>query len=222
MADYVLPSKDPTATRNGAAPPSNVVDRAAAILARGSPGLPILPASPALPALPPSRALPVLPAVLALPPLAGTMDGSRNPATSIDDLQRRAVALVSDFFSYLGAPPSGPGLLAQAASALPWRRPSVPAPAGGSASIPLRIENLEDRPVTISFYSSDLQGDGGRSIPSFAVSFHPAALDIAAGHQAIVTAKVDVPPQAIPGAYSGLIQAAGAPGMKAVITVDIC
>jgi hypothetical protein len=192
MADYVLPSNDATPARNGVAPPSNVVGRAAAILARGS----------------------------ADPP--GTKDGPRNPAASIENLQRRALALVSEFFSYMGAPTSGPDLLAQAASALPWRRPSGPAPAGGSASVPLRIENLEDRAANVCFYSSDLQGDGGRSIPSFAVSFDPPALDIGPGQRALVTAKIDVPPQAIPGAYSGLIQAAGAPGMKAVITVDIC
>lgn len=145
----------------------------------------------------------------------------------MDDLQRRAVALVSELFSVLGARlPALPQVAALPVSpsilTLPWRRPSAPTPAGGSTSIALRVENLESHPVKVSFYSSDLLSDAGRSIPSFAVSFEPPILDIGAGQQAIVTAKVGVPPQSIPGAYSGLIQAAGLPDAKAVITIDIC
>jgi hypothetical protein len=198
MAHSALPSRvsanAPTADRSL----SDVVGRAAAILAREAPAVP------------------------AASGIAAAGDGQRNSCASIADLQQRAMALVSDVFSYLGAQQPRLDSLDPAALGLPWRRPEVPAPAGGSTSIPLRIENLEDRPVSISFYSSDLLSDGGRSIPSFAVSFDPATLNIGAGQQAVVTAKVDVPPQAIPGAYSGLVQAAGVSGVKAVITVDVC
>jgi hypothetical protein len=46
-------------------------------------------------------------------------------------------------------------------------------------------------------------------------------MNIGPGQQGVVTVKVDVPPQSIPGGYSGLVQAAGMPGVKAVITVEV-
>ena len=88
--------------------------------------------------------------------------------------------------------------------------------------MPLQIENLEDRAVCLSFYSTDLLSDNGGSIPSFAVSFDPPALDVGGAQQGVVTAKVNVPQQTIPGTYSGLVQAIGLPGAKAVITVEVC
>jgi hypothetical protein len=129
--------------------------------------------------------------------------------------------VLSDLFSYLGAQPAEADSLVRSALDIPWRQSLAPVLAGGTTSIPLRLENLENHPINVSFYSSDLLSDGGGSIPSFAISFDPTTLDIGACHQAVVTAKVDVPTQAVPGAYSGLVQAVGLSGVKAVITVEI-
>ena len=49
--------------------------------------------------------------------------------------------------------------------------PGAPVPAGSPTSVSLQIENLEDYPVNVSLFSSELLSDGGGSIPSFAVSF---------------------------------------------------
>jgi hypothetical protein len=108
-----------------------------------------------------------------------------------------------------------------AALVVAWRRAAAPSAAGTSAVIPLRVENGEDRPVCISFCASDLLSDNGRSIPSFAVSFEPKEMNVGPGQQGVLTVKVDVPQQSIPGGYSGLVQAAGMPGVKAVITVEV-
>jgi hypothetical protein len=104
---------------------------------------------------------------------------------------------------------------------LPWRRTAAPVPAGGSTTVQLRIENLESVPVSVSLYAGELLSDGRGSIPSSAISFDPATVSIGAGQRAVVTAGVAVPPASAPGAYSGLVQAAGLPGAKAVITVEV-
>ena len=198
MAYSPLPLKPPATAPIADRLSSGMVGRAAAILAREASKVPVASV------------------------IAAGMNEQALPATSIEELHQRAMALLSDLFSYLGAQVPGADSLVRSALEIPWRRPAAPAFAGGSTSIPLRLENLEDRPVTLSFYSSDLLSDGGGSIPSFAVSFDPATLDVGAGAQAVITAKIEVPAQATPGAYSGLVQAAGLERVKAVITVDIC
>jgi hypothetical protein len=137
------------------------------------------------------------------------------------EIQARATAVLSDLFSLLGAPPLGTDTRLPPEQEIPWHRSAVPVSAGGSTGLPLRLENLEDHPVQVSFYSSDLLSDSGASIPSFAISFEPAMLNLGSRQQGVVTANIDVPPQAIPGSYSGLVQAAGLAQVKAVITVEV-
>jgi hypothetical protein len=194
-----LPSKAPAAASPIAdRVPSDVVGRAAAILARE------------------------VPAASAASAIIAARGQQGNPAASIDELHRRATAVLSDLFSYFGAQVPPLDSFDSEALSLPWRRPGVPAPVGSPTSVSLQIENLEDYPVNVSLFSSELLSDGGSSIPSFAVSFDPLTLNLGPGQQGVVVAKVNVPQQAIPGAYSGLVQAAGLSAVKAVITVDIC
>lgn len=151
----------------------------------------------------------------------------------LDDLRERAVAVVSELFSLLEARSSAAGPLAglalpgeavgaaRALLEIPWRSPVSPVTAGASTSISLRLENINEDSVGVSFYSSDLLSDSGGTIPSFALSFDPDMLNLGAGQQAVVTVQINVPPQTIPGAYSGLVQATGLSRVKAVITVDV-
>src|SRR5438552_17777081 len=92
--------------------PSDLVERAAAILAQQT--------SPSV-----------------SPGLAGTVDGQPHSSEAIEDLRRRAMALVSDLGRLMDTPQ------APLAPALPWRRPRVPVPAGGSTSLALNLENLQ-------------------------------------------------------------------------------
>src|SRR3954468_436742 len=87
------------------------------------------------------------------PGVAGVADLPPHSPEAIEDLRQRALALVSDLGRLLETPqpPLTP--------ALPWRRQRVPAPAGGSTSLALKLENLEDGPVTVSLSSSDLLSD---------------------------------------------------------------
>lgn len=189
MAFPVVPPRIFPAAPIVARSPSELVGRAAAILARQTP-VPVSPGAAGVPDLPPH-------------------------SPELEDLRQRAVALVSDLGRLLETPqpPLTP--------ALPWRRPRVPAPAGGSTSLALKLENLEEGPVKVSLSSSDLLSDRGRSIPARAISFDPVSLNIGARQQAAVTIRVAVPAHSPPGEYSGLVQAAGLPGVKVVITVEV-
>jgi hypothetical protein len=166
--------------------------------------------------------------------------GARAPfgPASLPELQQRALALVNDVFAALGTAAPGlgggaavpvlPGIPAAAPSGLaklatgsvPWQLPSAVG-AGQRTLVPVVIENAGPRALDTGFFSTDLLSDTGRSIPGHQVSFDPPRLTLAPGERGNVTARVEVPLQAAPGAYSGLVQASGLPANKTVITVQV-
>jgi hypothetical protein len=147
-------------------------------------------------------------------------------ALPLDDLRRRALALVSDLFESLDGrvrPAEGGGDRQSEAAAPAIRRASPPAPvaAGRVASLPLAAENPSAMPVAVSFYSTDLLGDSGWTIPGHLVSFDPPRLLLASGQRAVVTARIDVPVQTAPGAYAGLVQVTGLPSQRVVLSIEV-
>jgi hypothetical protein len=171
-------------------------------------------------------------AILGKQPAGAAAPNPMGPA-ALPELRQRALALVSDLFATLGAgavpgalggalPGAGPAALPLGlpGGSLPWQVPASVA-AGQKALLPLSIENAGARPLDVGFYSTDLLSDAGRSIPGHQVSFDPPRLQLRPGERGKVTARIEVPLQTAPGAYSGLLQAAGLPASKSVITIDV-
>lgn len=160
------------------------------------------------------------------PGKAGAPGGGAGALADLPGLHQRALALVNDLFATLGAggggrPPAGlPGGLPLPVTSLPWL-PGLPGAAGQRLQVPLTVDNPLGRPLELGLYSTDLLSDAGRSIPAHLVSFDPPRLTLGPGERAGVTARIDVPLQTIPGAYSGLVQAVGLPASKTVITIEI-
>jgi hypothetical protein len=178
----------------------DLVARAASILAQQSPAM-------AVPAA----------------PLGGQLlpTGAAAPAPSVEELRQRALDLVTALFASVGSPPPQPLSPVAALLSLPWLRGLGPIAAGQSLAIPVAIENTGNQPADVSFFSSDLLSDNGRSIPSHLVSFDPPSVTLGPGQRATVQANVAVPLQSIPGASSGLVQTQGLSPAKTVITVEV-
>jgi hypothetical protein len=166
------------------------------------------------------------------PVVTETAGAGANPGDALAGIQSRAMSALAEVFGLLGrgdrADSSASTFSARASGAsalpelqIPWYRPAVRAAAGTETAVELPLENLEDDAVEVRFYSSELSSDGGTSIPSVAVSFDPTTVVLGPRQQAVVTVTVEVPRQAVPGAYSGLVQAEGLARVKAVITVEV-
>jgi len=153
------------------------------------------------------------------PPIAPT--GQAAAPVSVEELRKRALDLVAALFSSVGSPPAQPLAPVGALLSLPWLRAGTPIAAGQSLAIPVAIENGGQEPADVSFYSTDLLSDQGRSIPSHLVSFEPPSVTLGPGQRATVQANVAVPLQSIPGAYTGLVQTQGLSPAKTVITVEV-
>ena len=103
----------------------------------------------------------------------------------------------------------------------PWRQAAEAVNPGDDASVPLTVDNPEDRPVTLTFYSTDLVGDSGYQIPAHLISFDPPSQTVPPRSRATTRMNVAVPLQAIAGVYSALVQSVGLASTKAVVTLDI-
>jgi hypothetical protein len=143
--------------------------------------------------------------------------------SSLSELVGRAAAILTRETSPLSSGPSSPRFESVPSSALefPWCRADRAAPAGTSASVSLRLENLETYPVAMTFCSSNLLNNDGAQIPASAISFAPARLNVGAREQGVVTVDIAIPQTSAPGSYSGLVQVTGLSGVKAVITIDV-
>jgi hypothetical protein len=134
-------------------------------------------------------------------------------------LRQRAGDALADLMSALGPTGWSPG--GSSSPAFPWLRDKAARAPGETATLSFSFENCGDRAETVSFYCTDLLGDAGHDIPSYQVAFDPPGQALAPQAQGRVGVKVDVPLQALPGSYSGLVQAVGLPATKAVITIEV-
>lgn len=142
-----------------------------------------------------------------------------NVATNtMTDLSERAVKIG------LGQPRGGStgGGGRPSASAIPSLAVPTVAKAGESVEIPMRLENEGDKPIeAFSFYSSDLMNTNGEKISAQQISFSPDHLVIEPKQATTVTVVVQVPANAAPGTYSGLLQASRMDQLRAVLTLQI-
>lgn len=147
------------------------------------------------------------------------LDLSRFPGSmpELEQLRARAVDAVTKLLAAVAAQSSQP----MEAFGFPWRKAPTAVNPGDGARIPLTIDNADDRPVTLSFYSTDLTSDSGYQIPADLISFDPPSQTIPPRSQGTTLMNVAVPLQAMAGSYSALVQAVGLAASKAVVTLDV-
>jgi len=98
---------------------------------------------------------------------------------------------------------------------------SATAPVGDVARTALGIVNSLTAPATVALRSTSLVNDLGDEIPANLVSFLPNAFSAPAGAETPVQVAVQIPANARPGSYRGLIQAVGLAATRAVMLVDV-
>jgi hypothetical protein len=185
----------------------DIVGRALAILAReaGTVAPAVLaPLTGLVPAAAPSSQAPGdVPALGAL------------PTTDLDRLRRQVHEVLETAlaaFSPKGPPPD---------DRVPLLRCATAVRAGEEASVVVRVFNEEDGPSNVHLYSTNLVADSGYDIPSARVTCSPRRVTIPPRGEAAFEVKIAVPAQAPAGVYSGLIQAAAALYVKAVVSVEV-
>lgn len=142
---------------------------------------------------------------------------SNTSSHMLDECRQRAVEAITALLATAGPA----ALQSMPALGFPWRAVSGSIDPGAPASVPLTIDNTEGRPITVTFYSTDLIGDSGYHIPANLISFDPSSQTIPPGSRGTTRMNVAVPIQAMAGSYSGLVQAVGFPAAKAVVTLDV-
>jgi hypothetical protein len=99
--------------------------------------------------------------------------------------------------------------------------PTVVKP-GEAVEIPMTLENESDKATeSFVFHCSDLMNTAGESISARQVTFSPERLIIEPQKATILTVIVNVPDNASPGVYSGLLQATRMDQLRAVLTIQI-
>jgi len=95
-------------------------------------------------------------------------------------------------------------------------------PAGGSGTVPFSLENDGDAPTAeFEFQATDLVNAEGQKILGTQVSFEPSKLTIPPHNRESVTISVQVPQNASPGVYSGLVLASKLERLRAVLVVSV-
>jgi hypothetical protein len=100
-------------------------------------------------------------------------------------------------------------------------RGSAPVQAGEEARVTLRVANEDPADTKVNLYSSNFVADNGGELSSSYVVFTPRTATIAAKSEAMFELRVRVPRQALPGVYSGLIQASGSKYLKAIVSIEV-
>jgi hypothetical protein len=207
-----------------AAPPlalPEVVTRAAALLAKEvARSIPDGGAFPAMP-LASAKGAPRVPDVAGLADVPGIpgMQGFPAPAfgspVDIDQLRRHLHDYVETLLSLFvpKAPADG--------DRVPMLRCNAAVKAGEVGTVTVRVANDEAAPASVSLYTSNFVADGGYDIPSARVTSNPRSVTIPSRGEASFQLNIATPAQAPAGVYSGLVQAAGATYVKAVISIEV-
>lgn len=93
--------------------------------------------------------------------------------------------------------------------------------AGQVASAAFRISNEAGPAAAVVLRATSLVSERGVEIPGHQVSFEPSSLDLASGGEAPVKITLRIPEWVPEGTYAGLVQAAGLPGARAVLVLDV-
>jgi hypothetical protein len=98
------------------------------------------------------------------------------------------------------------------------RRSVVP---GASAKIETLLSNDRRRPIDVGFWCTDLLSASGARITPDRVRLEPASVRIPPAATAPLAILVDVPFDAAPGVYRGLLQAADLLDVQAIVSLSV-
>ena len=136
-----------------------------------------------------------------------------------DELRRRGSELLETLLASLA-----PGNAAAAGAGedrVPLLRGVAPIRAGTVGAVTFRVTNEDASPSEVALYASNLIADSGYELPSLLVSIVPGRAILPARSEATFDIRVAVPAQALPGLYSGLVQARGCTYVKAVVMFEV-
>ncbi len=114
--------------------------------------------------------------------------------------------------------PVGPELSQPLEAGVPLLRPMA-ARIGELVASRLAVVNESQGPARVLMRSTSLVSDRGEEIPARMVAFVPPELELGPGQREPVQVAVHVPAGARPGQYSGIVQAAGLQGTRALLTL---
>lgn len=136
-------------------------------------------------------------------------------AKGAGDLAARAVSLRSSS--------DGNGARRPVPGNIPTLTPSTPLNPGGTAEISMTLENDSDSETDeFSFETSDLiNAASGARIEADGIDVSPTPVIIGPRGSSTVTVHIRVPENAVPGVYSGLLQATRLDQVRAIITVCV-
>jgi hypothetical protein len=170
-------------------------------------------------ALPNGQSLNLGAPAAAIPGGLGQALASAAASSQVDDLRRRASALLEPLLSSLAQGYAEPNASDQ--GQVPLVRCAAPVTAGSAALATLRVLNEEATPADVSLYSTNFVADSGYELPSLLVSVTPRKATLPAGGHADFEIKITVSAQVPRGQYSGLIQATGCKYVKAVVLFEV-
>lgn len=104
---------------------------------------------------------------------------------------------------------------------IPVLCPQAPVRPGESARISMKLNNDDAGPVHVALFCTDLFCTSGARIPQRCVTLTPNQLQLGPDAYAEVALEIAVPPASRPGAYCGLMLAAGLSYLRAVIAIEV-
>lgn len=105
---------------------------------------------------------------------------------------------------------------------IPTLQPESPLQPGASTEIALMLSNDHgEEAISVSFSPLQLTSASGDAILSRNISFEPSPLKLAPNARDKVTIHVRVPKATKPGTYSGILQSADLPAVRALIMVEV-
>ncbi len=135
-----------------------------------------------------------------------------------EDLQRQIGALVD---SVLNRAMMTRGTANPGTEMIPMLSAPAPVRPGDCAEIPMTVTNEEPVERVVTLFGTNLASDSGHEIPALRLSIAPRQATLSPSGSAAFLVRIAVPPQSAPGHYAGLLQAAGAKYVKAVIALEV-
>jgi hypothetical protein len=100
-------------------------------------------------------------------------------------------------------------------------RPQATVKPGQRATISMTLRNSESRAVQLTPAATDLLGSRSGRIPCSLLEFTPSALTLEPQEQRDLAIATNVPADAAPGCYSGLLVVRGLDYLRALITIEV-
>ncbi len=93
---------------------------------------------------------------------------------------------------------------------------------GSTTEVPMILENRSEETTDVfSMFSTDLISNKGKRIGAVNVKFNPQTIKIGPLKKEQISIRVTIPKSAVPGEYSGLVQAANMDQLRAILILIV-